>query len=103
MVNNNRSYRSARCVASPAHQSGDNTLKKLQAIDLALIETALYLDAYPDNRAALAYRSKLLEEREKLATALDKAGKPLTHNSKLPQDTWQWVKAPWPWELEANL
>ncbi len=103
MVNNNRSYRSARCAASPARPSGGNTLKKLQAIDLALIETALYLDAYPDNKAAFAYHGKLLEEREKLAAALAKDGKPLTHHTKLSQDTWQWVKAPWPWEFEANM
>ena len=82
---------------------GGSTLKKLQAIDLALIETALYLDAYPDNRAALAYYNKLLEEHERLSASLAKDGKPMTHRTASKGDSWSWISSPWPWELEANM
>jgi spore coat protein JB len=78
-------------------------LGKIQELDFAKVETGLYLDAYPDNRAALAYYNKLLEERRKLSEALTKDGKPLTHHTAGNGDTWSWVSSPWTWELEANL
>ena len=39
-------------------------LKKLRAIDFALQETVLYLDAYPQNKQALRYYHRLIKERE---------------------------------------
>ena len=75
---------------------------RLRAIDFALVETTLYLDAYPDSCEALAYYHKLLEERESLAADISKDCGPLTHRENRSQTSWQWVKTPWPWEHEAN-
>ena len=86
----------------PSRPIGGNTLKKLQAIDLALIEVGLYLDSYPDNREALAYYSKLAEEHERLSTVLAKEGKPTTQIAAGRPDTWDWISSPWPWDIEAN-
>ena len=74
----------------------------LRAIDFALVETALYLDAYPDSCEALAYYHKLLAERQSLADDYAQACGPLTHRDNTSQTSWQWVKTPWPWELDAN-
>ena len=79
------------------------TLKRLQAIEMAMVETALYLDAYPENRAALAYYNKLLDEREKLSSSLTRDGRPMTHLDAGKSESWNWISSPWPWEIEANL
>lgn len=75
---------------------------KLRAIDFALVEVALYLDAYPDNCEALAYYHKLMKEREALAEEMSKTYGPLNHRDNRSQSSWQWVQTPWPWEHEAN-
>ena len=41
-------------------------LNKLRALDFALQETVLYLDAYPENKQALRYYHQLMKEREQL-------------------------------------
>ena len=104
MVNNNRAYRSARCNVTPMSAgNGSALLKKLQAIDMALVETALYLDAYPENKAALAYYNKLTEEHDRLSSELSRDGRPMTQRAAGKGNSWSWVKSPWPWEIEANL
>lgn len=76
--------------------------EQLRAIDFALVETALYLDAYPDHCEALAYYHKLLAERESLAADYAQNYGPLTQRESCSPTSWQWVKTPWPWEPEAN-
>ncbi|MBQ7322511.1 MAG: spore coat protein CotJB [Clostridia bacterium] len=76
--------------------------RRLGAIDFALVETALYLDAHPDHCEALAYYHKLLAERESLAHDYAQTCGPLTHRDGSSDDFWLWVKTPWPWEHEAN-
>ena len=76
--------------------------EKLRAIDFALVETTLYLDAYPNCAEALAYYHKLLAERHALAESYTQTCGPLTACDNASQTSWQWVKTPWPWELDAN-
>ena len=74
----------------------------LRAIDFALVETTLYLDAYPHCAEALAYYHKLLAERHALAESYSQLCGPLTACDNTSQTSWQWVKTPWPWEIDAN-
>ena len=76
--------------------------EKLRAVDFALVETSLYLDAYPDCAEALAYYRQLLAERHVLVQNYTQTCGPLTVCDDVSQNGWQWVKAPWPWEPEAN-
>ena len=70
---------------------------------MAIVETVLYLDSYPENRAALTYYNKLLEEREKLSEQLSREGRPMTHLDAGKGESWNWISSPWPWDIEANL
>lgn len=76
--------------------------KRLQKIEFSLVDTILYLDAYPDCKAAMAHYKKLLEERDSLVAKLNAAGVPMTSMSNY-SDTWNWVDSPWPWEYSANV
>jgi spore coat protein JB len=77
-------------------------LQRLQELDFSIMDTVLYLDAYPRCREALDYYHKLLGERASLLSALAKSGAPVTHFENASRDTWEWTNGPWPWESTAN-
>ena len=79
-----------------------NLIKKLRKIDFAIVDTVLYLDAYPHCKAALEYYKKLVAEREELSNKLSELGNPMSCMANLG-DGWDWIKSPWPWEYEANV
>lgn len=90
---------------SPCGDKGEcRALKeKLKRVDFSLIDTVLYLDAYPECKAALAYYHKLKAEREKIVEALSKScNMPVTNFDNASEDTWNWVDKPWPWEACDN-
>ena len=78
------------------------TKKKLKMIDFALIDTALFLNAYPDNVQALEYYHTLKHERERLAASVNEKCGPLTAMNNESRSEWDWVSGPWPWEPDAN-
>ena len=76
--------------------------KKLQTVDFAIIETVLFLNAYPKNAQALEYYHKLVCERKMLEKAINEKCGPLTHMGNESRTEWNWVSSPWPWEVDAN-
>ena len=79
-----------------------NLKKKLQTVDFAIIETVLFLNAYPKNVQALDYYHKLVNERKMLEKAINEKCGPINHMSNESRTEWNWVSSPWPWEIEAN-
>ena len=77
-------------------------IRELQLVDFAMIETILYLDAYPCSKEALDYYHKLHAERNKLHALLNQSDRPIYAQENVSQTDWNWVKGPWPWEIEAN-
>ncbi len=77
-------------------------LDTLRAIDFAIQETVLYLDAYPNHPEALEYYHALIAQREKLTAAYESSCGPLTIYQNRSRSSWDWVKGPWPWEADAN-
>ena len=93
----------ARCDRNCGTGDTRALMKKLQMVDFAIVETVLYLDAYPESKPALAYYHKLLSDRERLMESLAKAGKPINLMCNADTESWNWTNGPWPWELDANL
>ena len=77
-------------------------LKKLRAIDFAIQETVLYLDAYPENRQALEYYHKLIDMRTRVLSSYERSCGPMTMYGNTSHSSWDWVDGPWPWEHDAN-
>ena len=75
---------------------------KLRAINFAIQETVLYLDAYPCHPEALAYYHALIEEREKLLASYEKHCGPMSMYGNVNRNSLDWVKGPWTWEPDAN-
>ena len=84
--------------------NGCNALRsRLQTIDFSIVDTVLYLDAYPDCKEALAHYHTLVSERDALLVELsEKCKMPMTSCSVTSRDTWDWTMGPWPWQIDAN-
>ncbi len=80
-----------------------NLLETLRKIDFSLIDTVLYLDAYPHSSEALAYYHKLKCERDTVTKALSESCNMPQNSFQNASDTqWLWTESPWPWEACAN-
>ena len=77
-----------------------NLLKKLQALEFAVIEAALFLDSHPTDAKALDYYNKMIAELNVVKNQYVDAYGPLTIKENTG-NRWQWVDGPWPWEMEA--
>lgn len=77
-------------------------MKKLRMLDFAVQECALYLDAYPDNAAALEYYEAIRDQRDEVYGEYEKKYGPITIFGNNDTASWQWTNGPWPWETEAN-
>ena len=100
MVNRN-AHTPARAVMNG--NACKQSMQALQAIDFSMVDTILYLDAYPESPEALAHYHKLHEERDRLlgAMAAEKCA-PVSAMSVPESGTWSWVEGPWPWEFDGN-
>jgi len=78
------------------------TMKTLRALDFAIQETVLYLDAYPENRQALEYYHRLMDARRETMELYEKSCGPVTMYGNTDKSRWGWIDSPWPWEAEAN-
>lgn len=106
---NNRMARSRQAfynntTSKPERPAGNTKelQKKLQKISFALVETVLYLDAYPNCEKAKNYYRELKKERESILKALTEAGMPMNAMA-VEGGEWSWINGPWPWEYEANV
>ncbi len=104
--NNNSCSINARresCGCNNDNSDCRKLLKKLQVIDFSIIDTVLYLDAYPNCTDALNYYHKLIKERKMIADALaQKCNMPVTSFENASTENWNWTDSPWPWEFSAN-
>ncbi len=76
-------------------------LNELRALDFALLETGLYLNAY-DSDEATDYFLTLSKKRKALAAEYEASYGPLRMANAAEDGKWAWTKGPWPWESEAN-
>lgn len=77
-------------------------LRRIQIIDFALFETALYLDTHKTDREALAYYNRNRTEAERLKSEYVSKYGPLVISDSKAETEWDWTNGPWPWEYAAN-
>lgn len=75
----------------------------LQAVNEAhftLLELVLYLDTHPCCSAGLArYQQAVQAYQDAMESYVSQYG-PLNIDQADSCSSWQWVEAPWPWEME---
>ena len=102
MVDNR--YNRQRFASAPCNSCNNtkNARERLRAVEFAMVDTALYLDVYPECQSALEHYHKLMKEREALAEIVNKTYGPMTIKDVHDHSRWTWVDGPWPWEPDAN-
>lgn len=75
-----------------------NCLRAVQAADFAVLETKLYLDTHPCDKAALEamrrYEAQAAAVREEYETRYGSL-----KGSAEKCDRWAWIDDPWPWNF----
>ena len=101
---NDRSSRERSCGYGREREgcSGESLLDTIQALDFALFEVTLYLDAYCDDCQALELYHRLLEQRRVAAEKYEAEIGPLTFRGNRSCTQWDWVNQPYPWDIRAN-
>lgn len=80
----------------------DTPLHELQALGFALVELGEYLDTHPDDCEALELFRSYAALYEKGTAEYQKRCGPLTQRSVTENCSYDWLKDPWPWDLDAN-
>lgn len=91
MMNMNRQRRSCQ-----------DRLETLRALDFAIQDTVLFLDAYPDCTQALEYYHRLMEQRNSAVEEYETQCGPLTVYGNRSTDSWDWTDTPFPWQISDN-
>ncbi len=74
--------------------------RQIQMYSFALYETAMYLDAHPNERRALEHYKKYQCRLDELNRKYESHFGPLTIGSN-SGPTWKWCASPWPWEYDS--
>ena len=77
-----------------------SALERVQMMDFALHEAALFLDNHPKDTEALKYFRYYQELAEDAKARFETKFGPLQYQDQKNVDDWQWAKGPWPWECE---
>ena len=76
-------------------------MEQLRKLEFAIVDVALYLDAYPESESALAYYHKLIEERDCLYERINESCGPMTLYDNKSKTVWSWTDGPWPWHTNG--
>lgn len=78
----------------------EDAMRKVQMYSFALVDTGLFLDTHPQNKAALMFYEQVRDEYAKAAADYEERFGPLTARNTDVSESWKWVCEPWPWEME---
>lgn len=76
-----------------------NLLNRLSAVQFALWETHMFLDTHPGNKEARRMHESYQKKFEALRKEYEETCGPLTLSG---ENSDEWVKNPWPWDVEHN-
>lgn len=79
-----------------------NPLVELQALEFVVLELGTYLDTHPEDQEAFElFRRYSAMERSAKNEYESKYG-PLTRQAAACDDSFTWLKDPWPWNYQQN-
>ncbi len=76
-------------------------MRKLSTAEFAAADLELFLDTHPNNSEILEKADEYRERAEYLRKEYEKKFGSLTSDSD-NTGKWQWIKAPWPWEIKKT-
>lgn len=82
------------------NQGKCESLRTVNESAFVLQELALYLDTHPSCSAGLARYQQAQQDYHQAVANYESQYGPLTFDQAESCSCWQWVAAPWPWEME---
>lgn len=76
-------------------------LNKLSTYQFATLDLQLFLDTHPNDKDTIAKMNKYKRTAQELRDRFEEKYGPLTKGAN-DSNNWRWIKAPWPWESEAD-
>ena len=77
-----------------------NAIRNVSRYAFALIDTNLYLDAYPEDQDAIAYYLEMKKAHQAAVADYEQKFGPLTaQNAAVAGENWSWTDGPWPWQV----
>lgn len=74
--------------------------ENLMALQFAIVELNLFLDTHPESEQALQDYNRLVEQfDERQRMYIEKYGPLVNFGFGKSRFPWQWVNAPWPWDM----
>ena len=77
-------------------------LKELQRSNFAAYDLLLYLDTHAADKKAFELFKRLVEKTQTLKKEYESEYGPLCAYSAASQESFNWLKTPFPWEYDAN-
>lgn len=78
-------------------------MHRLQQLQFAVEDLALYLDTHPNDKVALFKHRRITAELKQLKDAYEAQYGPLCIYNYETQDTWRYINGPWPWDSKYTL
>lgn len=79
----------------------ERLLKRIAAVDFAIIELHLYMDSHPNDRDAAAKTDEYAVKSKALRKEFEDKYGPLT-SLQMDSNRWAWISDPWPWDNEVE-
>ncbi len=76
-------------------------LKKISTYQFAALDLQLYLDTHPGDQDTIAQMNRYKKEAQPLIEQYEEKYGALTKQAE-DGNSWEWIKAPWPWESEED-
>ena len=86
---------------SPHCNNREKLFRDIQTVSFAIDDIKLYLNTHPDDCDALNYFRHYRDMLKAMECKYTELYGPLTVYDTKAEKTWEWVKTPWPWEMEA--
>lgn len=76
-------------------------LKRIAAIDFAMLELHLFMDSHPNDKEAAAKLDDYKVKSRALRKEFEEKYGPLMSN-QMDANRWAWISNPWPWDNEEE-
>lgn len=84
------------------NESAARVKRELAQLSFAMDELRLFLDTHPEDEAALAASNEVRSKREAVVRQYERLVGPVNFYQAGGECSWDWLRAPWPWELEGQ-
>lgn len=82
----------------------EKLLSQLTALDFMAVDLSLYLNTHTEDKQVVEKYNSIIKEANMMRAEYEKNFGPLcSYRSSAPNNKWEWIDNPWPWEYCFNF